>query len=108
MGTGVGVTTNDGHTRQRECFLRTYNMDDTIVLRTHCKVFDTKFLTVVCKRFNLLATYRVVDYFLLVGWCVVVGHSYDVVGTEYLHTFVSQCVKCLRTGHFVCVQTVYI
>ena len=39
---GVRVATNDSHTRQRESLLRTYNVDNAVVLRVHGKMSDTK------------------------------------------------------------------
>ena len=69
---------------------------------------DTKLLTISGKCLHLLTSDGVVDAFLLVARCVVVGHRIDVVRPESLDAFVAKRVKSLRTCHFVSIKPVNI
>ena len=63
-----------------------------------CRVLDendAELGTVLSKGLHLLASYRVVNTFLLVRWSVVVRHSHYMVRTESLDTLVAKCVECL-------------
>jgi hypothetical protein len=48
------VAADDGHTRKRKTLLRTYYMDDTIVLGVHGKVGYTEISGVLCQSIYLL------------------------------------------------------
>ena len=102
----VGVATHNSHARQGKSLLRPHHMNDAVVFRTHCKVLDTKLLAVGFQRLHLFTPHRVVDYLLLVGRRVVVGHRHHVVWTEHLDVFVSQRIERLWACHFMCIQAV--
>ena len=48
------VTANDGHTRKRKTLLRTYYVDDTIILCIHGKVGYAEISGVLCQSIYLL------------------------------------------------------
>ena len=81
-------------------------MDDTIILGTHGKVADAKLGAVGSEGLHLLATYGVVDAFLLVTRSVMVGHCHHMIGAEYADVLVSECVERLRCGHLMTVEAV--
>ena len=101
------VTAHDGHSRKRKTLLRTYDVDDTIVLRHHAVVGKTKFSGILRQCVNLLLGYRVLDGFvLIVGRSVMVGHTVDMVGTEALESSLPHTSECLWRRHLVAIETV--
>ena len=83
-------------------------MYDAIILAAHGKVLYAKLLTILCQSLHLFASNRVMDSILLVAGCVMVGHSHHPLWAEYLEPLVSECVKCLRTGYLMGIESVYI
>ena len=49
MSRSMRVTANDGHTRKRKTLLRTYYVDDTIILCIHGKVSNAEISGILCK-----------------------------------------------------------
>ena len=55
----------------------------------------------------MLARYGVGNGFVLImGRCVMVGHTEDVVGAEAFQSTALESCKGLRTRHFVCVKAI--
>ena len=102
------VSTYDGHTRQRQSLLRTYNVYYTVVLCSHCKMLNTKLLTVCLKSLYLLTSYGIVYALLLIRWSIMIRHSIDVTWTKNFQSFVTQRIKSLRCCHLMTIQTIYI
>ena len=49
---------------------------------------------------------EVINAFLLVAGCIVVGHGDDVVRAKSLDALVAKRIESLRTCHLMCIQTV--
>ena len=54
MGRSMRVTADDGHTWKRKTLLRTYYVDDTIILCVHGKVSNTEISGILCQGIYLL------------------------------------------------------
>ena len=79
MRGGVGVATDDGHTRQGESLLRTYHVDDAIILRHHAIMRQSEVGGILCQRIHLFFRYRVLDGFVLImRRRVVIRHAIDL------------------------------
>ena len=90
------VATDNRHTGQAQTFLRTYHVDNTIRLVHHAVVRQSEFLGVLSQRRNLIGTDGVLDGFvLIVGWCVMIGHTIDVVRTEAFQSACPHAVESL-------------
>ena len=107
VGGGVGVAAHDGHAGQGESFLRTYDVNDAVVLVHHAVVFQAELVGVFLQGVYLFARYGVFNRFVLVvGGCIVVGHAVDALGAEAFQAAGSQAGKGLRTGDFVTIEAV--
>ena len=106
VGAGVRVAADNRHTRQGKPLLGTNNMDDAVVLRSHCKVADAELLAIGSERLHLLATYRVIDAFLLVAGGVMVWHRKDLFRSESLDALVAKRVESLRACHLMGIKPV--
>ena len=79
------VTADDGHTRQGETRLRTYDMDDTILGCIHLEFCDTELLAVLVECVDLFASHGVSDRLVLVvSLYVVIRHGEDLLWAEDL------------------------
>ena len=66
-----------------------------------------KVVCILCERVNLLTRYGVGNGFVLImGRCVMVGHTEDVVGAEAFQSTALESCKGLRTRHLVCVKAI--
>ena len=72
-------------------------MDNAVVFRHHTVVCQSEVLGVLCQCGHLLGADRVFNGFVLVVcWCVVVGHTEDMVGTETFQSSGSHALESLR------------
>ena len=108
MGGCVRITAHDGHSGQRQAFLRANHVDDSVIGRTHTEALYPKFAAVLLQSLHLLAAYRILYALLLVRWGIMVGHCKHLVGAQHAASLVTYGVKRLRSGNLVAVQTVYV
>ena len=101
------VTAYDGHARQRQSALRTYDVDNAVLFVHHTEMGQSKLLGIAGQRIHLCLAHRVFDgLVLVVSRRVVVRHTVDLLWAKALQATTAHTFKSLRTGHLMAIESV--